>query len=111
MPFYQAEMRRRTEAARAAIKSAYGTEDDEYGATLFVSHHLEELDQSYWEEHFKTPRPEPRQILDRLVLRNEFEDEDDSDSLDFTLPGDVTDYVLCVSFYDDGEVDDISMES
>ncbi len=31
--------------------------------------------------------------------------------LDFTLPGDATDYVVCVSFGEDGEIEDISMES
>src|SRR5688500_961069 len=111
MPLDRTEIQRRTEAARAAIKAAYGTEDDEYGATLFVSHHLAELYPSYWKENFQTAGPEPQQILDALVLRSDLEDDDDIDSLDFSLPGDVTDYVLCVSFDEAGEVADISMES
>jgi hypothetical protein len=111
MPIDQAEILKRTEAARVAIQAAYGTEDDEYGATLFVSHHLAELDPSYWEANFQTASPEPQLILDSLVLRTDLEDEDDIDSLDFSLPGEVTDYVLCVSFNDAGEVEDLSMES
>ncbi len=115
MAIDQAKLRRRVEAARAAIHAAYGTEGDEFGATLFVSHHLEELEPAYWEEQFQTARPDPQRILDALVLRSEFDEEEDGgeqlDTLDFTLPGDVTDYVLCVTFGEEGEVEDISMES
>ena len=109
-----AEIQKRKKVALEAIKAAYGTENDEFGATLFVSHHLKEIASSYWEERFNTPKPEAMQILDSLVLQNEFDDEDDEeemDSLDFTLPGEVTDYLLCVSFDEDGEVEGISMES
>ncbi|WP_367873575.1 DUF2004 domain-containing protein [Luteolibacter sp. Populi] len=111
MPTDKAEILKRTEAARIAIKAAYGTEDDEYGATLFVSHHLEEIEPAYWEQQFKTAVPEAVRILDALVLKSEFDDDDELDSFDFTLPGDVTDYVLCVTFDAAGEVEDISMES
>lgn len=111
MPVDQATIQKRTEIARAAIKAAYGTEEDEFGGTLFVSHHLEEIDPAYWMEQFGTTTPDPTQILDSLVLRSEFDEEDEIDSFDFTLPGDVTDYVLCVTFNEDGEVDDLSMES
>ncbi len=111
MAIDNAEIQKRTKAALAAIKAGYGTEDDEYGATLFVSHHLEEIESSYWTERFQTESPEASQILDALILRSDFEDEDDIDSFDFTLPGDVTDYVICVSFGENGEVEDISMES
>ena len=111
MPIDEAELERRKKSALAAIKAAYGTQDDENGATLFISHHLEEVESSYWEEHFKASRPEAMQILDSLVLQNDFEDEDDIESLDFTLPGEVTNYLICVSFDEDGGVEEISMES
>lgn len=111
MPIDNATIQKRTESACAAIKAAYGTEDDEYGATLFVSHHLEEIESAYWEKQFGTKKPEPSEILDSLVLRSEFEDDDEFDTFDFTLPGEVTDYVICVTFDEDGEVSDISMES
>jgi Protein of unknown function (DUF2004) len=111
MPIDNATIQKRTESARAAIKAAYGTEDDEYGATLFVSHHLEEIESAYWEKHFGTAKPQPSEILDSLVLRSEFEDDDEINTFDFTLPGEVTDYVICVTFDEDGEVSDISMES
>ena len=111
MPPDNAEIQTRTNAALKAIKAAYGTADDEFGATLFVSHHLEELAASYWEKHFQAAKPAPEQILDVLVLQSDFDEEEDLDSLDFTLPGEVTDYVLCVSFDEDGAVEAISMES
>ena len=101
----------RTKAALAAIKEAYGTEEDEYGSTLFVSHHLKEIDKSYWQEHFGSESPEPAKVLDGLVLVSDFEDEEDLENLDFSLPGDVTNYLICVSFDEDGEVEEISMES
>ena len=102
---------KRTEIARSAIKAAYGTEEDEYGVTLFVSHHLAEIEKSYWNEQFQAESPEPMQILESLILRSKFEDEDELDSFDFTLPGNVTDYVICVSFNDNGRIEDITMES
>jgi len=111
MALNEAIIQKRTKTALAAIKAAHGTEDDEYGATLFVSHHLEELDESYWTERFQTSSPEPSLILDALTLRSDFEDDEDLDTFDFTLPGDVTDYVICVSFGEEGEVEEITMES
>ena len=42
---------------------------------------------------------------------DEEEDEDGIDTFDFTLPEDVTDYVISVHFDEEGAVDDISMES
>ena len=108
-----AEIKRREKAALSAIEDAFGTDEDELGATLFVSHHLEELDEAYWLEHLGTPKPEPRQVLDLLKLRSHWgdEDEDGLDTFDFTLPGDVTQYIVSVSFDVNGEVKAICMES
>ncbi|MGJ8676941.1 MAG: DUF2004 domain-containing protein [Akkermansiaceae bacterium] len=111
MAIDKAEIHRRTKSSLAAIKAAYGSEDDDYGATLFVSHHLEEIESSYWVERFETDSPTPTQIIDTLILRSNFEDEDDIDTFDFTLPGNVTDYVIFVSFGEAGDVEEISMES
>ena len=111
MSLNKAEIQRRTKVALAAIKNAYGTDEDDGGATLFVSHHLEEIKSFYWVERFQSPSPAPSEILDALVLCNDFEDEEEMDSFDFTLPGDVTNYVICVTFDENGGVEDISMES
>ena len=96
--------------------AAYGMEEDEHGATLFVKHHLAEIEAAYWEQHFQSASPDPAQVLDLLILKsNDFEDdeeeEEEGDMFDFTLPGDVTNYVICVSFDEDGEVEGIAMES
>ncbi|MGD9366414.1 MAG: DUF2004 domain-containing protein [Desulfobacteraceae bacterium] len=113
MPVNAKEVEKRTKVALSAIKAAYGTESDEFGATLFVSHHLEELDASYWEKHLQTASPDPIRVLEILTLRSHWGDEDDDgiDTFDFTLPGEVTDYVVSVRFDDHGNVEDITMES
>lgn len=109
----QNEIEKRVKAAIAAIRSAFGTEDDESGATLFVEHHLEEIEGEYWQRHFGTVKPKPVNVLDILVLRSHWGDDDDNgiDTFDFTLPENVTDYVISVRFDGSGQVEDISMES
>jgi hypothetical protein len=106
-----AEIERRKAAARAAIKSAFGTADDEFGATLFVSHHLEELDSSYWKKHLSTETPDPCLILGLLELRSHWGGDDEIDTFDFTLPEQVTNYVISVRFDETGDVSEITMES
>ena len=106
-----AEIKRREAAARAAIKKAFWTADDEFGATLFVSHHLEELESSYWKKHLSTETPEPRLILELLELHDHWGEDDELERFDFTLPEDVTNYVICVRFDDAGKVSEITMES
>jgi len=105
------EIKRREAAARAAIKKAYGTADGEFGATLFVSHHLEELEPSYWKNHLSTETPEPRLVLDLLELHDHWGEVDELERFDFTLPEDVTNYFICVRFDDTGKVSEITMES
>jgi len=105
------EIEKREKAAVAAIRSALGTEDDESGATLFVEHHLEEIEGEYWQKHVSTPTPEPLKVLDILVLRSHWGGNDDIETFDFTLPENVTDYVISVRFDESGQVEDISMES
>lgn len=113
MPAQAKEIERREKVALAAIRDAFGTEVDEYGATLFVSHHLEELDANYWLSNLGTTAPEPARVLDLLELRSHWSDEDEAgiDVFDFTLPGKVTNYVISVRIDESGGIDDISMES
>ena len=73
-----------------------------------VSHHIEELPQSYWEKHLGTSKPSKEQVIYMLILRSKWENEE---VYDFTLPEEVTDYVVNVSFDENGEIDDIVMES
>lgn len=111
MPASPIKIKRREIAARAAIKKAFGTPDDEFGATMFVSHHLEELDSAYWKKHFSTEKPDAHRILESLVLRSHWGGDDEIDTFDFTLPADATNYVISVAFDEDGGVSDITMES
>jgi len=91
-----------------AIKKSSGTDEGEYGIDLFVSRHLEELPQNYWEKHLGTVKPNNEQVIGMLILRSKWDDEE---VYDFTLPDEVTDYVVSVSFDENGEIDGISMES
>lgn len=116
MPTDRDELQRREQVALEAIKKSLGTEAGEFSATLFASHHLEQLDSTYWQTHLGVDRPEPSQVLDLLRLVPHWSDEEDGDidgidTLDFALPEDVSNYVLCVIFDDDGDVDEILMES
>jgi hypothetical protein len=112
MPNNAAEIERRRFAAIFLIKSTLGTDDGEFGSTLFASHHLEEIEPSYWQERLGTDNPTPEQVLDILELRSHWgEEEDGIEVFDFTLPGDVTNYVLSVRFDDAGEIEEVSMES
>lgn len=113
MPGQEIEIKRREELSLAAIRDAFGTEGDEYGATLFISHHVEELDPSYWQTHLGTGTPTPERILGLLEPRTHWGDGDENgiDVFDFTLPGEITDYVISVRFDEFGEIEEISMES
>lgn len=93
--------------ALEAIKKSSGTQQGEYGIDEFVSHHLAELPKTYWEKFLGTPSPSPDQVVDLLVLRSKWDDEE---VYDFTLPDDVTDYVVSVTFNENGEIEDITME-
>ena len=105
------EVVRREKLAIAAIKRAFGAEDGD--VNLFVSHHLDELDGEYWLKHLGTESPDATQVLDIIRLRSHWggDEIDGIKNFDFTLPDDVTDYVISVSFDEAGEVDEISMES
>ena len=107
------EIERRRNASIDAIRRAHGTATDEHGATLFVSHHLDEIGDEFWLKHCGAVRPTATQVLDVLVLRSHWgEDDDDGiDTFDFTLPDDVTNYVISVEFDGNGDVSGVSMES
>jgi hypothetical protein len=105
------EIVRRTTAAMAAIRQSLTEQDSE--VPMFASHHIEELDAAYWKKHTGTTKPTAKQVVDLLELRSHWGEEDENgiDTFDFTLPGDVTNYVISVRFGEDGEIEEISMES
>lgn len=106
----KSEIEKRIKVAIEAIKASHGTPEGEYGATLFVSHHLAEIDQAYWLERFGTEKPDPATVLDSLVLEGDIE-RAELDTLYLTLPDDVTNYVMTAHFDAAGKVEEISMES
>ena len=105
--------RERQASARRAIKSLYGKPEGEYGPTLFVSHHLEEIEPEYWLRTVGAQKPSPEQILDALVFVGSWTSGGGGtdNTFDFGLPGNVSSYLLSVRFDDDGQVQDVSMES
>ncbi|NJM43743.1 MAG: DUF2004 domain-containing protein [Brachymonas sp.] len=100
----------REKQALAAIKQAFSTEAGEDNINLFVEHHLAEMPESYWQQHLQVNTAEPYALINLLVLRSSWGD-DDIEYFDFTLPGEVTDYVVSVHFDGTGNIDGISMES
>jgi len=108
MALNENEILKRKEVALAAIKSAFGTVADEYGATEFVNHHLKELEAEYWVKHLGSAKPTPKSVFGILELRSHW---DEDCVFDFTLPEEVTNYVISVRFNENGEVEEISMES
>ena len=98
-------------AARVKIRSRYGTALGKDDVDLFVSHHLEELSEDEWRSVGKEI-PTSHDILDALVLRSVWGDEESeaTETYDFTLPNEMTQYVIAVKF--EGEtIVDIDMES
>jgi Protein of unknown function (DUF2004) len=100
----------REKIARDAIKRAFGTDEGRDNIGLFIEHHLAELPMSYWRQYLPTASPEPYEIINLLQFRSSW-GEADIEYFDFTLPDDVTDYVISIHFNDAGVIDTISMES
>lgn len=74
------------------------------------------MEAEYWQQHLGVANPEPARVLDILVLRSHWGDEEENeeegmDVFDFTLPDDVTNYVISVRFDNGGVVQEIDMES
>ncbi|WP_457646930.1 hypothetical protein [Profundibacter sp.] len=101
-----------SQEALAKIRSLYGTPTGEDNVTLFVDHHLAEIEPDYFSKTYGTTSPTAQQILDSLVLIDTWSSEDDGniDVFDFSLPGNVTNYLISVRFAGDA-IQEISMES
>lgn len=102
----------RTRKALDAIQRSFDTDAGEFGVTLFVEHHVAELDGEYWRAQLGTDSPTASQVLGLLTLPSHWGDEENGiDVFDFVLPGEVSDYLLSVRFDEQGEIEEISMES
>jgi hypothetical protein len=111
MTDHDKERARRETAARQAIKNGFNMEDEESGVAMFVAFHLEELPADYWQQQLNTTRPDPSAVLDILELHGHWGEDNELEYFDFTLPGEVTDYVISVHFDAKGKIIEISMES
>ncbi len=118
----QEELERRKALALKRIHAAYGKDGHEYDVTMFVDHHLEEIEPEYWLKHAGVQKPDPADVLGLLILRYHWtpydgddpdieDDEEGLQLLDFTLPENTTQYLICVEFDNDGQIDGIRMES
>lgn len=110
-PDTKKEVERRKAVALDAIKRTMNKKEGEQNVGLFVAHHLQELDAAYWKKHAGSPNPSPTAVLKLLELRSHWDGKDDMGVFDFTLPDDVTNYVISVRFDENGKIKDISMES
>ena len=91
------------------IKSAYGTDEDEYGGIeTFISHHIEEIEPEYWIKHLGKANPEPQQVVSLLQFIHCW---DDDLAYDFSLPDEATNYVICVRFDNEENIIELVMES
>ncbi|MGP1684240.1 MAG: DUF2004 domain-containing protein [Giesbergeria sp.] len=100
----------RKHLALNAIMQALGTQAGDDSVNLFIEHHLEELPQGYWQKHLGSGTPERASIISLLQLHASW-GEENIEYFDFTLPDEVTDYVISVRFDSTGRIESISMES
>lgn len=100
----------RQNLALNTIKQAFNTEAGEDSINLFVEHHLDELPQSYWQQHLGSGTPQPAAIVELLQFQSSWR-EGNVEYFDFTLPSGVTNYVISVHFDSAGTVNGLSMES
>ncbi len=103
-------VKEREKLALDAIRKVFGTEAGEDSVNLFVEHHLAELPQSYWVQYLGSESPEASAVINLLELNSSWGDGE-IENFDFTLPADVTDYMVSVHFDESGNIDEISMES
>jgi len=98
--------------AYQAILSRFGKPEGEMNVDLFVSHHKEEVDAEEWKSCLGDNNPSDQAILACLVFKDCWDSKEDGvpDTYDFTLPDDLTQYVLSVRF-DGEEVESVDMES
>ncbi|HSC89784.1 MAG TPA: DUF2004 domain-containing protein [Polyangiaceae bacterium] len=91
-------------------------EGEESASGLYAVHHAEELPEAEWKKIFGSAPEETTEEaflaqlrLDRVGLYPG--DAERCLVLDYTLPGEVTNYVLCVSIDANGQIEAIDMES
>lgn len=97
----------------AKIKSLLGAAAGLTNTNLFADHHLAELEEAELKAVTKQESPTQHGIIECLILRDAWASDGENrvDIFDFTLPNDLTDYVISVKFDENDEVSEVSMES
>lgn len=91
---------------------AANEKNEENSVVLFASHHLAELDAESLEAATGQAKPDQKTLLSKLVLLDSWTDEDTGTHvMDYTLPNDVTNYLLSVKYDAAGTLIEIEMES
>lgn len=76
---------------------------------LYIEHHLEEISKEDWEKIFgKVPNQD--EFIDLLELQSSYEYEGFV-FYDYSLPNNLTDYVICIKTDKNNKLIEISMES
>lgn len=112
----QSTVEKRVAEAHVALLSDLKSAGDDNEVKEYIEHHLDELEKGYWSEVCGSSNPSVCEVAIKLTvqpfwLEEALQGESDLDRVDFTLPRDVTDYVLCVEYSEDGEFQNISMQS
>ena len=110
------ELSARAVLQQAAINSTHPF----HNAILeFIQHHLDEIETSYWQKYFHTAQPSLIQVVEKLEFKSNTLPDDELDieemtyyenHLDFSLPDEISQYVICVVFEEDSIID-VCMES
>ncbi|MDH5182832.1 MAG: DUF2004 domain-containing protein [Gammaproteobacteria bacterium] len=109
MTLSKEDLERYEKNAISAINDAYGTEEGETSVTQFVTYHMEEIDDDFWQDHLGTSKPEPGKMLEILELVSQWSDGD-AEVFEFSLPDKGTPFVISVQFDNEGHLVDIAMD-
>jgi hypothetical protein len=104
-------------AARAAILADARSGDEDAASVMYLTHHQDVLEPEEYQRAFGVSAPDladPEPLLSRLALVRVglYPEEDERRILlDYSIDPDTTNYLLCVSFDEDGEVVAVDLES
>ena len=96
--------------AFAAIRKDYDDSPMEGVVGRFISHHREIFDREEWEGASIPYPPTSVDVLAAIECREIWEDAE-AYMCDFSLPADLTNYVICVRIGRGGDVESVDMES
>ena len=120
MNMAKGETEKRMVEAKVALVNNLALPNDESSVRSYIEHHLVEVDDEYWVTVFGESKPSISVVASKMVIHpfwyeEALDGEADLDRVDFTLPDNeddaVTNYLLCVEYSEEGQLEGISMES